>query len=116
MVWLVQELMRWLVVGIRVVVVGPPSFQSKRSKFAMVEVAIPQGNRPPFQMFTYGDVTIRAWRNWSASGEIYFNLDLVRQVGQGRLAKSFRTRDLDDVGLCVYKMRAWLRESNTAVH
>lgn len=112
MVWLVQQLMRWLALGVRAVLIGPPSFQSKRSKFAMVEVTIPEGNRPPFQQFTYGSATIRAWRNWNARGEVYFNLDFVRQVGRGRLAKSFRPEDLDDVERCVHKMRAWLRESN----
>lgn len=116
MVWLVQQLMRWLVVGVRAVVIGPPSFQPQRRKFEMVEVTIPEGSRPPFQMFTYGAMTMRAWRNWNARGEIYFNLDLVRQVGQGRLAKSFRPGDLEDVERCVYKMRAWLRECNRAIH
>lgn len=112
MVWLIQQLVYGLILGIRVVFIGPPSFRPMGRKPTADEVTIPTGSRPPFQQFTYGSVAIRAWRNWSKQGELYFNLDLVRLVGRGRVAKSFRPADLDDVERCVHKMRAWLRESN----
>ncbi len=112
MVWLVHQLIHGFCVGVRTIFIGPPSFQPMRKKPAGEDASIPYGNRPPFQQFTYGCVTIRAWRNWNVRGALYFNLDLVRQVGLGRVAKSFRPEDLDDVERCVHKMRASLRESN----
>lgn len=112
MVWLIHQLIRWSVIGVRVLVIGPTSFQPMRRRPVTEEVAIPHGNRPPYQQFTYGPMMIRVWRNWDTRGELYLNLDIVRQVGRGRTAKSFRPDDLDDVERCIHKIRAWLRDSN----
>ena len=112
MVWLIHQLVRWTVISIRVLFIGPTSFQPIRRRPAVDEVAIPHGNRPPFQQFAYGSMMIRVWRNWDKRGELYFNLDFVRQVGRGRTARSFRPGDLDDVERCLHKIRAWLRDSN----
>ena len=87
MVWLIHQLIRWTVIGTRVLLLGPMSFQPLHRRPAVEEVTIPHGNRPPFQQFTYGSMTIRVWRNWNQRGELYFNLDIVRQVGAGRTAK-----------------------------
>ena len=112
MIWLIRRSLFYLVAGCRLLVVGPQSYRPARRVTAEVMPEIPLGNRPPFQRFTYGSMTIRVWRNWNARGELYFNLDLVREVGKGRTAKSFRPQDLDDVERCLYKVQAWLRDGS----
>ena len=110
MIWLIHQLVKGTVTGIRVLFIGPDSFQLGSKKAAQDTATIPYGNRPPYQQFAYGQVIVRAWRNWNSRGELYFNLDFVRDLGKGRTAKSFRPQDLDDVERCVYKVRAWLRD------
>ena len=106
MIWLIHQLVRGLKVSIRGIFIGPPSFQPRRKRQVETPLAIPHGNRPPFQQFAYGPMLVRVWQNWSKRGELYFNLDIVREVGKGRIAKSFRPEDLDDVERCLYKVRA----------
>ncbi len=103
--------MLWL---LRFLLIGPESFRpirSDRSK-TQVSVDIPTGSRAPFQEFTYGHMVVRVWQNWSGQGDRYYNLDLVRTLGRGRLAKYFRPEDLDDARRCIDRISAWLRDGN----
>ena len=120
MVWLIYQLVRGLKIGIRGMFVGPPSFHPRREKPAVNngrkgpvvdDVSIPYGNRRAYQQFCYGSMVIRVWRNWNKRSEMYLNIEIVRQV-DGRLAKSFRPEDVDDVERCVLRLRAWLRDGN----
>ena len=112
MIWLIEFLVRKSWEAVLWTVFGPPRhWPKKRKKQEPTPAEIPTGDRPAFQRFTYGSMTVRVWRNWNARGELYFNLDFVRQVEKGRTARSFRPQDLDDVERCLYKVRAWLREA-----
>jgi hypothetical protein len=112
MVWLVHQMFRGLKIGIRAVFIGPPSFRRQEKRPPAAVDSIPHGDRPPFQRFAYGAMLIRVWRNWNKRSELYYNIDIVRDVGKGRTAKSFRPDDLDDVERCIWKVRAWLRDGN----